>query len=747
MPFVPDTQQTAGRFVPDDQAQPEMSLLERVGETITGTRRTTAETTALPDWATMPELNSFSMASAKTGLGTLMANPGETVKIIQANFPGVQARQDEKGNFLLRSSIDGKEYAIKPGFAVSDIPRALGGIAAFTPAGRATTLLGTGTAAATTQAVIEGSQAATGGEFNPGDVALAGGVGVAVPGAARVIGAAAQPLKAALSNTSVGRAIGMKSQAQAAPAAAVPAAAEPAAMPVNDLAQTARVASTGGFGSKSATQRLAAEAAPDAETVAAAERLGIKEYLQPDHYTTNQAYRQLAQLVKSQTGSPAATAQHEGLVKVAEKADELVTSMGGTNDLSALSEGLREQMHGAVDKLKSAATANYDKVATAIPPKTPAPATDLLAFIKTRAENLGGPENLSSTEKTLLAKLAPKKDGSLPTYALVDDVRKGLNAVKYGKGEPAFQGADDKLLNDLIGSLRGDQARAAEAAGQGEAWELAQSLSRQYKAVQDDMASLFGAHLDSSLARGGQSGLPGSVRVLAKGDADRLSALIRAVPPDMRQQVAASGLSSFFQRTSRGGEMDFAGYANWFEGLQRNQRAYAALMSNLPNHSVRQLNDLAKVARGVAASKGEFIATGKALNPKALEAAETLTGRLFDEVRRRGISGLVAEGAGSASGAPGLATALQSALQRGQKPSAVQAVDRLITSPEFLEAVNKAGTSQARSAVSRLAYSKDFNKLMRALGQPRELKDRERWILQALEAQNETQRPSGATVH
>jgi hypothetical protein len=122
----------------------------------------------------MPELNDISVAGMKTGLGTLLSNPDETVKVIQANYPGVQVRQDDKGNYILKSSKDQKEYAVTPGLTVGDIPRVLSGVAAFTPAGRATTLAGAGATAAGTQAAIEASQVATGGEFNPADVALAG---------------------------------------------------------------------------------------------------------------------------------------------------------------------------------------------------------------------------------------------------------------------------------------------------------------------------------------------------------------------------------------------------------------------------------------------------------------------------------------------------------------------------------------------------------------------------------------------
>ena len=85
----------------DDQAQaraqqvaPDLGFFGNIREAITGTERATVETETLPEWTSMPELNELSVASAKTGLGTLLSNPKETVQIIQANFPGVNARVD-----------------------------------------------------------------------------------------------------------------------------------------------------------------------------------------------------------------------------------------------------------------------------------------------------------------------------------------------------------------------------------------------------------------------------------------------------------------------------------------------------------------------------------------------------------------------------------------------------------------------------------------------------------------------------
>ena len=205
---------------------PKMGFFESIGEMVTGARRTTPETLALPEWTAMPELNQMSMSSFKSALGTLLTNPQETVQILQSNFPGLQVRQDAKGNFILRSSVDQKEYAIPPGFSAGDIPRALGGLFAFTPAGRAATIPGAALKAGATQAGIEATQSgipphallgdalSVGGEFNLGEVGMATVTGPA----GQIIQRAAPPVAAAV-RRGVQRATGRAPAAPPAPAA------------------------------------------------------------------------------------------------------------------------------------------------------------------------------------------------------------------------------------------------------------------------------------------------------------------------------------------------------------------------------------------------------------------------------------------------------------------------------------------------------------------------------------------------
>lgn len=116
---------------------PNLGFVGSLVESVTGANRSTADTRRLPDWAGIPEMSQITIVGATAGIGMLFTNADETAQIVKAQFPNVKIRQDEKGNYIFKSAIDGKEYAYKPGFQVSDIPLAGAGIAALTLAGKA----------------------------------------------------------------------------------------------------------------------------------------------------------------------------------------------------------------------------------------------------------------------------------------------------------------------------------------------------------------------------------------------------------------------------------------------------------------------------------------------------------------------------------------------------------------------------------------------------------------------------------
>lgn len=741
-----------------------MGVMGAVREAVTGTERATPTTQALPDWASMPELNTFSMASFKSALGTMMSSPQETVQVIQSNFPGVKVTQDEKGNFVLQSSIDGQFYAIKPGFQVSDIPRAAGAVAAFTPAGRATTIPGAIAGGAATQAAIEATQAATGGRFEPGEIALAGALGGAgqavsrIPQMVRAVRAGELPPAAPVAAPGVPAAAVPTAPTAVAPAApaAMPAGIQPsgavtfpvsprpaAAAPMTpaELAQTARTAAGGGLGAGRATETLAAQAAPDPKVLEAARRLKIESYLQPDHLTSNQAYRELAQAVKSIPGSQARAAELTGLEAVGKQADDLITQIGGMTDLSRLNQAVRTNLSQTVGNLERQANTAYDDLRRNIPAQTRGAADNVLAFVEQRAQDLDGAKNLSALEKAVRNKLTPKeiKDEAgnvvgvrLPTYALIDDVRRDIGAAARQQG--AFKDADTGLAKRLYALIDDDQFALAEAAGRGEQYRLAKSLVAMRKGFEDDMISLFGRELDQSLV----TKLSTATTALSKGDADKLIKVLQAIPQDMRQTVAASALNTAFGKATQTGALNFNTYANWYEGLLQNKQAYAALMNNLPQPARKALSDLYRVSNNVRKATRERITTGRIQAvQQELQGGDSLLSNVFNVAKRAAI-GIPAEAATTAMGVPGagIASGLTSAFTKGAKPEVLKAADALITSPEFqrlaIEGATQATPSQA--TIRGVALSAAFKRFADAAKMPRELSWRERWLVQAMQA-------------
>ena len=293
------------------------------------------------------------------------------------------------------------------------------------------------------------------------------------------------------------------------------------------------------------------------------------------------------------------------------------------------------------------------------------------------------------------------------------------------------------MLKKLYSTLLQDQQAVAEAAGAGDLYKAASASVAVRKGLEDDMKSLFGMELLGSLV----GPLSSSVRALPAGDASKLVRLLGAVPPEMRQEVAASGLASAFRSASTRGPINFSTFEKWYDGLLQNKQAHAALMTNLPTAARKQISDLYRVSKGISAATRERITTGRIQAVQdQFRAADTLAGKLYDAAKRGAVGAAVGTAATPILG-PGVGAALASALTKGARPAADKAVDALIASPEFLRAAKAAGTPQQSAAVRSFAYSKQFTQFMRAVGAPREMGNRERWVLQAIEARNAQEQP------
>lgn len=508
-----------------------------------------------------------------------------------------------------------------------------------------------------------------------------------------------------------------------------------AQMPATALAQTARRAGEGGAGGERAARILAEQAAPDAQKVAAAERLGITEYLQPDHVTTNEAYRQVVAAIKSNPQSQVALAERQGLASVAQRASSLIDEIGGGKDLSALDVDVKSRIQGVAGNMKGQADKLWGELRTLVPDAAPVEAPATRQVIAGMVEALGGEQKAMQAMPAAARRfLAPLMGDEPITHGYLDLTRKQVGQATQKRTGP-FADMETGQLKQFYAALTSDQEAVAKATSDSAyyTFRAAKYATQLQKGFEDDLSALFGRDLDRSMVAGGQTGLGGATAALAKGDATRITRLLSSIPEDMRQQVVASGLSTVLRRASVEGGMDFTGYAKWYAGLRENRQAYSAIMSNLPLGAAKQLEALYRVSEGVSTSLNRRVKTGALNTIKAeMMGADSMMEGLYSFARRAAV-GVPAEAAATAVGLPGagISAAIASALTKGKsKPMA--AADALIASPEFQQMVSApAGPAQA-AAIRRFAYSPDFTRFARAVGNPRELTNREQWILQML---------------
>lgn len=609
------------------------------------------------------------------------------------------------------------------------------------------------------QASAEQAAAAAAPERMPANEApSAAGEGAPNPSAAATTSAAAPAESAAAAE-------GAPATAAATEAAdAVNAAASPAAAAARDFmstdelaAQTRKATGAGGaplgIGKRTAQQTLAAQMAPDPERLAAAERLGIADNLQPDHLTTNQTAIELTQAIKSMPGSIARSEEMQGLQRVGQRAQKIVEDAAGTNDLSELSSSVKSELANTQQQLDQKAEALYADLRSSVPAKMSAAPDNVLGFIAQRADELGGAKNLSPAERMILSKLTPQKAPMMvggqevdpaalglkpevknPSYALLDDVRKNIGAGLKNQGP--FKDADSGLLKALYGRISEDQRAAlSNVPGALEKFDAARAAVQMRKSVEDDMTSLFGKQLGDSLV--GKLGT--AVTAAAKGDETKLAGLLKSVPPSMREKVMSSGLAYAFGKATKNGDLNFKAYADWYDGLKKNSAAHNLVMANLPAETRQQLIDLATVSRGVANATRENITTGRIMAAReALNArADGLIGNIYNVARKAAVSkvvGTLATGAASTMGpiGAGLGHAVMSALSKG-KPDVMKAADALIVTPEFQQLTRTATPSpQAIRAAANSAQFRRFYNLARDVTAANDPNARERWLAAAL---------------
>lgn len=718
------------------------SFFDDLVESFTGRARATHETQSLPEWTSMPELNQMSVASFKTALGTLLSNPKETVQILQANFPGVQVRQDAKGNYLMRSSVDQKEYAIPPGFTMGDIPRAAGAIAAFTPAGRATTIPGAIVAGGATQAAIETAQAGTGGEFNPMEIGIAAATGpigqiiqrtpqavqAVKKGMQRLTGRA--PAPSPLPTEGAPISASTASEIPVAPAApeVVPIVSEVTKESVNDLVQKA---SGTGFGSTGARERLADLAQVNTVAKEAADRLKIQ--LPADVFSDNPQVRAAAGLTRSVAGSEAEAAWRNTVTQAVDKADDVIKQFDATFVEGTVAPGLvSEKIKNSLTKTRAYINSQASKIYDAVDEVVPETSLVNLPKLKSTLDDVKArvtEEGMSSAER----KLENMIERGNVTYGLLKR-EKSLIGKAIDKMESPYGSMAEADLKRLYAALAEDQLTNVGGIGGEELRRQLRAANLLYakeRALGKRIVNAFGQDIEGSVANKMRTAITGA----SKGDTGEFNRLLKTVPEDLRKETLSTALASV-TRSARGAEkggFGFSEFADIYPKLRANPPVYKTIVNTLGKDSENVLRDLFEVSKRVTEARANVLTTGKA--NQAFANPESLIGKIMD-------SSITQRAATAAAGLVPLGGVIAPDIIKFMSQGAserVKAAGKLFSDENFQKLIIEAATNGTPSVsnIRRTAMSQSFKKFADAVKLPKALNTRIQWLQTA--AQTERQ--------
>nr|WP_240500529.1 injection protein [Pluralibacter gergoviae] len=159
-------------------------------DAVTGESRMTPEMERLQNVGSAPELNSISSDALRAGWTQLFGSDASQEKVLQSM--GAKLRQDEKGNTIV--SLPSGEYALnKPGLSPQDLTSFLANALAFSPAAKATSVIGATAKSALTDLGLQGVTQAVGGEsVDPVQTVISAGIGGVAKGIENTASAASR---------------------------------------------------------------------------------------------------------------------------------------------------------------------------------------------------------------------------------------------------------------------------------------------------------------------------------------------------------------------------------------------------------------------------------------------------------------------------------------------------------------------------------------------------------------------------
>ena len=629
-----------------------------------------------PDWTRMPEASLLSHPIV--ALGSSITGADKTIDIMRRNYPDMKIEKTDDG-YIKFHSKDGNLYTWKPGIRWSDIKRlaeaaavaeasiaaagpilgaiGLGGLttAGTTAATAAATAAGTAAPslipAAVTAGVIgatanEGVKAMAGGGFDPSQPVIGGGFGL--------LGGALNAFRAWRN----------------APLTNV------------DAMSLIRQATTEGADGPAARE-LATRLSVDPAKAAAARGMGVS--LSPDLAAMDtpaaQGVVRASQAVKSaasRMGGTGLAEENAVIQELGQNTQDLIPQHGGTIGASGTDRAARDYAATQIGEAKTEASRLFKMIRKRMGARdmeTPRFTT----WIKEQARVRGGVEELPPKLRELYRRLVPhwrsavrdannkliRKAGmQRPKYAVVDDIRRAMNA----RGFPATLLDDEfKSQQKFIGGLlTGDAKDAVENAGMGGHLDQANALTRRYKLGQQNVTRLYGPQTSGKTllnAAGEATKTPvltgemlpdfrNSLKGLAQGHVQQFVDDLEAIPAPHRQALATSALDSIFGGTDANG-LSAKKFAEVYGKIMKEPEAAAALRSALPAGLPPKLDSVYTLSQAINKVMTYRSNNGMSVNT-ALAATNRFLGYVLSSlpVVGKGAAGLVGWAAGKALAGP-----------------------------------------------------------------------------------------------
>jgi len=470
-------------------------------------------------------------------------------------------------------------------------------------------------------------------------------------------------------------------------------------------------------------ERLAAMIDSDPEFFKALDELGAKEKGLPSASSKNRQYQETEQALKKMPGSDLSKKEFDQVAELQKISDDLITEFGGTTDKSSLSMSLANDADRVIENLNLTTETAYNSIKESIPKQTMSTMDNMGEYITQELADLGGDiSQLSPLERRLLSM---SEKGA--TYHALDKIRKEVGNT-IGKKSDKYKSEDVGALKRIYAKLTDDQEIVANEFGMGDSWNAAKDLVTQRKALEDKSIQMFGKNLTDAFMP--KMGL--AMKKLTTGDYKKFSELMDSVPEGRKQEVVVSALNDVFTMGSRKEkQLNVAGYADWFNGLNKNTKLKKELYDHLPKELTVKLDALGKVTNGIRNAQSSAPIGGQVM------ANAGVLDKVVNGVANRFLAKL-----------PGLIGDVVSAgLEKGKNKGFDAAMD-VLNDPDFLGNINAIAKGQAKKAEileKRLMKKKKFQDFVNSLptneAKAISVLGLTSWLARSNEQQNEASTP------